>query len=70
MMECFFKHNRTLIEHFEADHINDVVYSNDLLAPGGVDASITIAHSFYGVFEVVSLMSRKPPANLPERDDA
>jgi len=70
MMEYFFRHHRALIEHFEADHINEVVYSNDILAPGGVDASITIAHSFYGVFEVVSLMTRKPPANLLERDGA
>jgi hypothetical protein len=59
MLEYFFKNHRDLIEHFEADHVDEVVYTNELIAPAGMDASITIAHSFYGVFEVVSMLTYK-----------
>lgn len=47
------------MEHFEADKIDEVVYSNAVMDPIGTEGSITIAHTFYGVFEVVSLLSRK-----------
>lgn len=66
-MEVFFNNFIEQIEHFEADRLDEIVYANDIMAPGGADGSITIAHTFYGVFEVVSLMSIKLPANLPKQ---
>ena len=63
-MEVFFNNFINQIEHFEADRLDEVVYANDIMAPAGAGGSITIAHTFYGVFEVVSLMSIKVQANL------
>lgn len=47
------------VEHFEAAKIDEVVYQNQIVDPMGVRASITMAHSFYGCFEVVSLLTIK-----------
>ncbi|MBC7285012.1 hypothetical protein [Hoeflea sp.] len=49
------------VEHFEAAKIDEVVYQNKIVDPMGARASITIAHSFYGCFEVVSLLTIKRP---------
>jgi len=63
-MSYFFQHHREQIEHFDAARIDEIVYANDVLAPAGITASVTIGHSFYGVFEVISLMTRKPPQGV------
>ncbi|MBP2304750.1 hypothetical protein GBZ48_10470 [Azospirillum melinis] len=57
-MKPFFDDFRNLVVRIEADKIDEAVYSCDIMAPVGAEASITIAHSFYGVFEVISLLTR------------
>lgn len=47
-----------MVEHHRADHVDEVVYERKVMDPGGADASITIAHTFYGVFNVLSLLTR------------
>jgi hypothetical protein len=59
MIGDFFKEHQHRMEHYEADKIDEVVYSNKVIDPLGTEGSITIAHTFYGVFEVISLLSRK-----------
>lgn len=46
------------VSNWEADKQDEVVYSYKLMAPAGTDLSITIIHSFYGVFDVVSLLTK------------
>ena len=58
MIGDFFKEHQLRMEHYEAEKIDEVVYSNKAIDPLGTEGSITIAHTFYGVFEVVSLLSR------------
>jgi hypothetical protein len=57
----FFAEHETMVSRFEAAGIDDAVYSNAIVDPAGTELSITIAHVFYGVFEVVSLLTRIPP---------
>jgi predicted Ser/Thr protein kinase len=54
MIGDFFKEHQHRMEHYEADKIDEVVYSNKVIDPLGTEA-----HTFYGVFEVISLLSRK-----------
>ncbi|WP_219785091.1 hypothetical protein [Celeribacter sp. PS-C1] len=42
-----------------ADKISEEVYSYKIMAPAGLDASITIEHLFYGGFKVISLLTHK-----------
>jgi hypothetical protein len=56
----FFGLHSGMVEKFEADRVDEVVYGHTLAAPAGNRASITIAHTFYGVFEVISLMTYDP----------
>jgi hypothetical protein len=49
------------VESHVDDHIDEVVYQNRIIDPVGPHASITIAHTFYGVFDVVSLLTQRPP---------
>jgi hypothetical protein len=58
MLGTFYRDFEALITTYEADKINESVYGNKIIDPGGKDASITIAHSFYGVFHAVSLLTR------------
>ena len=64
MLGKFFRDFEGMIATYEADKINESVYRNKILDPGGKDASITIAHTFYGIFEAVSLLTR----TFTERD--
>lgn len=48
-------------ERFEAATLTEPVYEYKLIAPAGLHASITIRHFFYGVFEVISLISLRVP---------
>ena len=45
-------------ERFEAASVVEPVYEYRLFAPAGPDASMTFKHYFYGVFEVVSMLTR------------
>tara|TARA_R110002072_G_scaffold182386_1_gene338555 strand:+ start:86 stop:805 length:720 start_codon:yes stop_codon:yes gene_type:complete len=55
----FFTDWSHMVSVFEADHVDEIVYGYEIVDPCGPDASITIAHSFYGVFQVVSLVTHK-----------
>ncbi|NUB04638.1 hypothetical protein FW320_00305 [Azospirillum sp. Vi22] len=55
----FFEEFRERVEKFEADKIDEVIYSNRIFASDGKNLSITIAHTFFGVFEVISLLTHK-----------
>lgn len=47
-----------MISHYEADRVDEAIYGHDIMDPGGPSASITIAHTFYGIFNVWSLLTR------------
>lgn len=48
-----------MISKYVAAKQKAVVYENRIMDPGGALASITIVHTFYGVFNVVSLLTKK-----------
>ena len=48
-----------MVECHEADKVDEVVYSYRIADKFGPDASITVLHSFYGSFNVISLLTRK-----------
>ncbi|MFZ2032088.1 MAG: hypothetical protein WAU68_17385 [Vitreimonas sp.] len=58
MLATFFERFSSAIEHFEAAKIDDVIYGNTIIAPLGDQASVTVGHTFYGTFEVVSLLTQ------------
>lgn len=58
--KSFFDSYVDIVENFQADKIDEVVYGHVLVAPAGSNASITIAHTFYGVFEVITLITYEP----------
>ncbi|MFM9851773.1 MAG: hypothetical protein ACKVOJ_03045 [Sphingomonadaceae bacterium] len=64
MTSKFFCDYAAMVSRFEAAKIDEAVYACDILDPGGANASITIAHIFYGMFEVVSWLTRLPPNQL------
>lgn len=47
--------------NYEAAKVDESVYSNDIVDPIRSDGSITIVHRFYGLFEAISMLSRKWP---------
>lgn len=53
----FFDKNSEKVINFESDHISETVYAYKMIAPLGPFASITLAHSFYGFFNVVSMLT-------------
>jgi hypothetical protein len=54
----YFQEFDELITKYEADKIDEVIYQNKIIAPLNQQGSITIFHTFYGVFNVVSLLTR------------
>lgn len=52
-------HHGKMISEYEAAKIDESIYSNEIIDPLGSNASITIVHKFYGVFEAVSMLSLK-----------
>lgn len=56
-LDYFFEQHEEMIKSYEADKISEIVYQNKIIAPLETEGSITIAHTFYGVFNVVSLLS-------------
>ena len=59
MLHEFHDSFPTMVEKYEADRIDELVYQNRIIDPAGVNASITMAHTFYGLFDVVSLLTRR-----------
>jgi len=59
-LHVFYEQFSSFVES-NADQGDVVVYQNKIIDPAGPDASITIAHTFYSVFNVVSLLTRRPP---------
>ena len=52
----FFENFHSAISAYETGKVDDEsIYMNKIIDPGG---SITIAHTFYGVFDVVSMLAR------------
>lgn len=47
------------ISHYEAAKVSETVYANQIIDPIGIEGSITIIHTFYGIFEVASMLSRR-----------
>lgn len=47
------------ISHYEAAKVSESVYANQIMDPMGNQGSVTMIHTFYGIFEVASLLSRK-----------
>ncbi|WP_372784999.1 hypothetical protein [Phenylobacterium sp.] len=56
----FFQRYEDKVERFQSDKVDEVIYGHEMMAPAGTKASITIAHTFYGVFEVITLMTFSP----------
>jgi hypothetical protein len=55
----FFEDFRTLVSAYEAGRVDDEsIYMNNVIDPAGPEGSITIAHTFYGVFDAVSMLTR------------
>ena len=51
----FFENFQSAISAYEAGRVDDEsIYMNKVIDPAGPEGSITIAHTFYGVFDVVS----------------
>lgn len=63
-----FSDYSTIVSRFEAAKIDEFVYVNEIFDPGGSNASITIKHVFYGVFEAISMLTRPPPITLYDED--
>jgi hypothetical protein len=54
----FYEDFQSMISSYESGRINDEsIYANKIIDPAGTQGSITIAHTFYGVFDVVSLLT-------------
>jgi hypothetical protein len=59
MLGHLFAGFKDQIAHYEADRIDETVYMNRIMDPAGPDASVTIAHTFYGVFDVATFLTRQ-----------
>lgn len=59
MMGEFHKNHFEMISHYEAAKVAASVYSSEIIDPISSNGSITIIHTFYGLFEAVSMLSRK-----------
>lgn len=64
MMSDLIEKHRWMVSHYEADKVDEAVYGYKIVDPAGPSASITIAHTFYGVFNVVSLLTRYVGASM------
>lgn len=58
-LENFRKKHMGQISHYEAAKVSESIYVNQIIDPIGNQGSITIIHTFYGFFEVASLLSRR-----------
>ena len=53
----FFDEYAERIKRAEAAKIDEAIYAHDIIAPIGLNGSISVGHVFYGSFEVVSLLT-------------
>lgn len=67
MHQKFFSDWEHLVSSYVADKVDEVVYGYDVMDPMGSNASITIVHSFYGAFQVVSLLTHRATRAFLER---
>lgn len=58
-IDTFRKEYNDRISSYEAAKVTESVYANQVIDPIGAGGSITIIHTFYGIFEVVSMLSKK-----------
>jgi hypothetical protein len=59
-LKYFFDQSEWMITHYEAAKLSEVVYQNKIIDPTkNAQMSVTIAHTFYGLFNVVTLLSMK-----------
>jgi hypothetical protein len=60
-MQYFAQHADWALKNYEAAKLSEVVYQHTIIDPtkSGL-GSVTIAHTFYGIFNVVSLLTHKP----------
>ncbi|MCB9073033.1 MAG: hypothetical protein H6623_05395 [Bdellovibrionaceae bacterium] len=56
-MEGFTKEHSQSVTTVDSDKVDEDVYRYQLIAFGGSQGSITLMHTFYGVFKVVSLLT-------------
>lgn len=66
-MKPLLYHFRLNVAEYEADRIDEIVYRHQFAAPAGEHGSVTIIHSFYGVFEVCSLLPSMAAMSLGAR---
>jgi len=59
MMREFIANFNDHVESYEAAKADEMIYQNKIIDPAGVLGSITILHTFYGVFSVVSFLSKQ-----------
>ena len=59
MIDSFRQNYNDHISHYEAAKVAESVYANQIVDPIGPGGSITIIHTFYGIFEVASMLSKK-----------
>jgi hypothetical protein len=58
-LDHFYEAFQSMISSYESGQVNDEsIYANKIIDPAGSQGSITLAHTFYGVFDVVSLLTR------------
>jgi hypothetical protein len=64
-MKYFFEQAEWSVTHYEAAKLSEVVYQHSMIDPtkGGL-GSVTIAHTFYGIFNVLSLLTHKPSIGI------
>jgi len=67
MYARFFSDWSQMVSTVEADRIDEIVYQYEIVDPGGPEASITIVHGFYGVFQVISLVTHKAANAMIEK---
>jgi len=60
----FFTKNKSWIDEKIHDHLDEFVYRRKIIAPFGYSTSISILHTFYGFFDVVTFASNKQAMKL------
>ena len=58
IVKKLFSEFKDKVVEYEADKIDEVVYAYRIMETYGPDSSITIYHTFYGVFNVITFLTR------------
>lgn len=59
MLGHLFAGFKDQIARYEADKVDETIYLNRIMDPAGPGASITIVHTFYGVFDMATFLTRR-----------